>query len=229
MAKELCARLVCPSHHGGVACRSSVTSFCHFSIVNWKKVRTHHCGPIKNKTASCSHSSYSLKLSSGFKVFICDLMIFHINLLNQIVFGHCEEHWANEGCTSQESIWWHSSTLPAWQEQTETPVSIRTHFLPVQTCIIRLIGRIKSLLQVLNSLTDALKRNSLSWDVLAAENKEMISKTIQAKTAAFKQFGKWVCSFIAFVNSTMETMAVLWQPVHNNYQLPGAVYASSNC
>lgn len=157
-------------------------------------------GPIKNKCVSSSHSSYSSKLLSGFKVIVCDLMIFHINLLNQIVFGHCEEHWADEGCANQESIWWYSSTLPDWQEQTETPVSIRTHFLPVQTCIIKLIGRIKLLLQVLNNLTAALKRNSLLWDALAAQNKEMSLKTIQAKPAAFKQSGKCVCSFMAFLS-----------------------------
>lgn len=89
--------------------------------------------------------------------------------------------------------------------------------------------RIEFLLQVLNSPTAALKRNSLSWDVLAAQNKEIILKTIQAKTAAFKQLGKWVCSFMAFLSSTVKTMTVLWQPVHNNYQFPAAVYASYNC
>lgn len=43
-AEELCVLLVCHTHHGGVGCRSSITTFCYFPSVNWKRVKTDRCG-----------------------------------------------------------------------------------------------------------------------------------------------------------------------------------------
>lgn len=123
VAKELCVLLVC---HLVLAADLQWPVSVISPLLTGREWELITVGPSKKNSVSCSHSSYSFKLSLGFKVFICDLMIFCINLLNQIVFGPCGEHWANEGCANQESIKKHFSTLPAWQEQAEIPVSIRT-------------------------------------------------------------------------------------------------------
>lgn len=143
VAKELCVLLVCHSRHGGVGCRSSVTSFCYFPIVNWKRVSLHDVGPIKNKPVSCLHSSYSLKQSSGFKVFMwSDDFSYECAQWNcvQALWGPLSK-WGM--CQPGEHLvaLLHTTCLA---RQTEAWVSIRTHFLPVQTCIIRLTGESSS-------------------------------------------------------------------------------------
>lgn len=171
--------LVHHSNDSCVGCRSSITSFYFFpialiSIANWRGWELITVEPIRNKPVSCSSSSYSLKLS-GFKAFcMCSGAFSYQSSLLIKLFGHCGEHWANERCANQWKPAEHlktllphrqnavSCTLPGWQEQAETHLSIRTHFIPIQTCIIRLAGRRAFLLQVLNSLTAALNRNAVS-------------------------------------------------------------------
>lgn len=100
-----------------------------------------------------------------------------------------------------ETLLWHmqnvvSLTLPGWQEQAETHLSIRAHFIPIKTGILRPAGGRSSCCRYWTaSLLLWIRILFLPWDVSTAEND--FFKVIQNKTPAFKWQSSLESAFIS--------------------------------